>query len=674
MEEINLSEELEKYFASDGILAQNLPGYKPREGQKKLSQIVLENLETAGILLAEAGTGIGKTFAYLLPALLRGEKILVSTATKNLQEQIFKRDLPFVCDLVNKNIKTALLKGRSNYFCHHAYAQSQSKGAFEGENPSHLHEVELFPEQTLDGDVSALRIPENSPLIRKITSTADSCIGKKCDFFEDCFVQKARLKAQQADVVVVNHYLLLADLVLKDEEFAAILPTINSIIIDESHHLPHVAQNFLTIEISQVQLLRFFDDLFDALKTDAPDASDILMYKSKISSAISSANLRLRHLKEGTYDAEQLENLTQFQEEFNSAIQHMRQFRSELAQHRERSPTLQKAFTVLEEYLGQIEQFFHADSHANSNVNLHADSEKNTEDETEELQEIARKTPFARWLSIGKKHLFSLHLAPVEVGGYFAKWFAGENFSWNLLSATLTAGGDFGHFRRKIGLAEDKIKTISIASPFDYRKRSVLYHPQNLPQPSDEKYIATLMQAAIPVLEITRGRALFLFTSYKAMQEALEILASKTKYTLFCQGDDMKHRLIEKFRRSPNAVLLATQGFWEGVDIRGKDLVFVLIDRLPFSVPTDPVSKLRKKLLEEKGLQPFIVEALPQAIISLKQGAGRLIRDYEDYGVLMIADPRLSSMNYGKQFLQALPRMTKATEIDIVQRLFACYE
>lgn len=667
MEKNNLLKELEKYFATDGILAQNLAGYKPRDGQKKLSETVLENLESAGILLAEAGTGIGKTFAYLLPALLRGEKILISTATKNLQEQIFKRDLPFVCDLVNKNIKTALLKGRSNYFCHHAYAESQSKGAFVGENPIDLREVELFPEQTLDGDLSALRIAENSPIIRKITSTADSCVGKKCDFFEDCFVQKARLKAQQADVVVVNHYLLLADLVLKDEEFAAILPTINSIIIDEAHHLPHVAQNFLTIEISQLKLLRFFDDLFDALKTDAPDATDLLTYKAKINSAITAANLRLRHLKEGTYDGEELEKLTQFRDEFETAIKIMTEFRKLFAAHRERSPTLQKSYSVLEEYLWQIEQFFTADSVTNN-------AENTTDIEDDELREIARKTPFARWLSIGKKNLFTLHLAPVEVGEYFAKWFAAENFSWNLLSATLTTGGDFKHFRRKIGLSEEKIKTISIESPFDYRKRSVLYHPKNLPQPKDASYIAALMEAAIPVLEITRGRALFLFTSYKAMNEAIEILSTKTKYQLFCQGDEAKHRLIEKFRRTPNAVLIATQGFWEGVDIRGKDLVFVLIDRLPFSVPTDPVSKLRKKLLEEKGLQPFIVEALPQAIISLKQGAGRLIRDYDDYGVLMIADPRLSQMSYGQQFLNALPRMTRVEEIDVVKRLFACYE
>ncbi|MDO4775963.1 MAG: ATP-dependent DNA helicase [Cardiobacteriaceae bacterium] len=632
-----------------------MSAYQVRESQRALAAKVAENLEEGGILLAEAGTGTGKTFAYLLPALLSGEKVLVSTATKNLQEQIFTRDLPLVRKVLNSTARVALLKGRRNYLCPHHLHQLQQHGELDAKGRRELALVADFATRTRDGDLVGLDgIAEDAPIRQAITSTADNCLGRDCEFFEECFVQKARQKAKEADVVIVNHHLLLADFALKSDGFAEILPDIDAFIIDEAHHLPQTAINFLGERLSSRQMQLFMQEARTAQLEEAPDDVALQRAVDALAEPLQRALKSVARAEEYRVDDFALPELQAFFAALRDWAKALQTAGELLGKAAARGKLLANLAERGEKLRALLPLFLD-------------DAEKATAESEAEDKEKDRQ---ARWLDASARG-FSLNLVPVNAAGRFAAWIRQSEASWTFLSATLTVDHDFGHFARELGLRE--YESIQLDSPFDYRRQSLLYHPQGLPQPNDSDYTDALMDAVLPVLECSGGRAFLLFTSYRAMYQAERALRD-APYTFFVQGQAPKERLLADFIAARRGILLATASFWEGVDVRGDRLVCVVIDKLPFAAPNDPVSKVRHRHLQEKGLSPFLHDTLPQAVITLKQGVGRLIRDVSDYGVLVIGDPRLTQKGYGKIFLDSLPRMTRTTDLAVVKRFFAYHE
>lgn len=671
-------------FAPNGALASALKDYRPRAGQLALSQAIHENFKANGVLLAEAGTGTGKTFAYLLPALASADKVLISTATKNLQEQIFMHDLPIAKKALQSPAKVALLKGRRNYFCHHHYEQMLQHPAQTKLEQAQRAELLHFLNTTRDGDLVGLSgIGEEAEILRSITSTADNCLGRECDFYEQCFLQKARLRAKEADVIVVNHHLLLADLALRNEGFAEILPEVSDFIIDEAHHLPETAIHFLGKRLSVRQLAGLLGDVQDARLQEAPDALDL---NESVAQALKSTHdcLLTVHTKEEARLLEaKLEQAEDFWQALAGVLEKFQQVFERLAKTRERGKLLASVYERVGKVCEELQWFLHqrvyltpAKALARAQVlPEQAPADKEIEEEkttSEEVENGGGRTIHAVWLETSARN-FTLCAAPVNASGQMAGWIRRSDASWTFLSATLAVDGKFEHFARQLGVFD--YSSIVLGSPFDYRKQALLYHPEGLPSVKSEEYTQALMQAMLPVLARSGGRAFLLFTSYRAMNEAAQFLKAQTKdYALFVQGQAPKARLLEEFRVARRAVLLATASFWEGVDVRGQALVCVMIDKLPFSAPSDPVAKMRHELLQQKGLSPFMHDSLPQAVIALKQGVGRLIRGEQDYGVLVIGDPRLRQMGYGKIFLESLPAMTRTTKLAVIERFFAFHE
>ena len=655
--------DIKTLFAADGALSAAVSGYQPRPGQQELAEAVADNLSDDGILLAEAGTGTGKTFAYLLPLLASGKKGLVSTATRNLQEQIFSKDLPLVRKVLASPARVALLKGRRNYLCHHHYHQYLDSEPHTREEKAWRRAIEHFFDTTADGDLVALRdVPEDAPVIARITSTAENCLGRDCAFYEECYVQKARQKAKEADVTVINHHLLLADFALKSEGFAEILPDIQAFIIDEAHHLPLTAIHFLGDHLSARQLLAFINDGEHAALAEAPDALELRETLRDIKLQHSKILLAVRQPQETRLDEAQLFANRDFWTELQTLATQFELLHTQLAPQKARGKLLAHLDSRCQDLQKLIAAFLAEDQNATP-----AAPEPTDADDEAEAKPPA---PRAIWLDVGPRH-YSLCSVPVNAAGRFAPWIANSNASWSFLSATLAVNGSFDHYSRELGLSE--YRSIQLQSPFDFRHQALLYHPPGLPDPNDAAYNDALIAAILPVLARSRGRAFLLFTSYKALHAAERALRD-TDYHLLVQGRAGKNALLADFRRHDRAVLLATSSFWEGVDVRGDRLVCVVIDKLPFAAPNDPVTRARHRLLTDKGLSPFIHDTLPQAIITLKQGVGRLIRDTGDYGVLVLADPRLTQKNYGQTFLNSLPPMSKTRKIEVIDRFFAYHE
>ena len=657
--------DIKTLFAADGALSAAVSGYQPRPGQQELAEAVADNLSDDGILLAEAGTGTGKTFAYLLPLLASGKKGLVSTATRNLQEQIFSKDLPLVRKVLASPARVALLKGRRNYLCHHHYHQYLDSEPHTREEKAWRRAIEHFFDTTADGDLVALRdVPEDAPVIARITSTAENCLGRDCAFYEECYVQKARQKAKEADVTVINHHLLLADFALKSEGFAEILPDIQAFIIDEAHHLPLTAIHFLGDHLSARQLLAFINDGEHAALTEAPDALELRETLRDIKLQHSKILLAVRQPQETRLDEAQLFANRDFWTELQTLATLFELLHTQLAPQKARGKLLAHLDSRCQDLLKLIAAFLAEDQNAAPAAPEKTDADADGETEAKP------PAPRAIWLDVGPRH-YSLCSVPVNAAGRFATWIANSNASWSFLSATLAVNGSFDHYSRELGLGE--YRSIQLQSPFDFRHQALLYHPPGLPDPNDAAYNDALIAAILPVLARSRGRAFLLFTSYKALHAAERALRD-TDYHLLVQGRAGKNALLADFRRHDRAVLLATSSFWEGVDVRGDRLVCVVIDKLPFAAPNDPVTRARHRLLTDKGLSPFIHDTLPQAIITLKQGVGRLIRDTGDYGVLVLADPRLTQKNYGQTFLNSLPPMSKTRKIEVIDRFFAYHE
>ncbi len=634
-------ESVTEVLGKHGPFAEHLSGFAPRTQQQALAEAIDNTLLEGGTLIGEAGTGVGKTFAYLVPAILSGLKIIVSTGTRHLQDQLFYNDLPLVRRALRSDINVALLKGRSNYLCRHRMAAaSQHPMLSRAELLSQLTQVRHWAATTKTGDISEVKtLPEDAPIWHYVTSDADFCAGHEPDQLSDCFVHQARKQAQSADIVVVNHHLFFADLSLKEEGFGEILPSANVFVLDEAHQIPKVASQFFGQRFSSRQLTDLVRDSIAEQMRDAADMSELREAISTLEKA--SRDFRLSFGVQTRRDAwrQILDN-----QNIATSIGELQQAYRELAGQLElAAPRGRGLAACLRRCLAQLEvlgNFIAPDTQGE----------------------------WVHWFETFRTG-YVLSLTALDVAGPFQRTVNTLSASWLYTSATLSVGNSFAHFRAQLGIEE--ANECQQNSPFDYPNNALLYLPANMPEPSADNYNQKVIEAALPVIRASGGRAFLLFTSYRALNQAAEWLLDKTDLPLLVQGDSPKRELIAEFQSLGNAVLLGTSSFWEGVDVRGQALSCVIIDKLPFASPGDPVMQARISAMRERGGNPFFDYQVPQAAIALKQGVGRLIRDVNDRGVVMICDPRLKTKSYGRLFIQSLPEMPPTDSLQSVQAFFA---
>jgi ATP-dependent DNA helicase DinG len=612
-------------FNLDGPLARALPGYAHRPEQAVMAKAVGAALARLEPLIVEAGTGTGKTFAYLVPALLSGRSVIISTGTRTLQDQLFRRDIPLLARALGLPMKIALLKGRANYLCRHRLELATQQGSLLGGERGAartLARVSRWAATTKAGDLSELSdLPEQSPVWPQITSTRENCLGQECPQFSRCHVFEARRNAQAADLVVVNHHLLLADLALKDEGFGDLLPGAEAVILDEAHQVPDIAAQFFgqVWSVRQVQLLmRDVSAEMAAAGVRAPSIT-----------AAASIDARLEELRSTLQRGPGRYEWSHLPDAFLDVLQELETAISDLARQLEglgagaglancgrRSATLANSLAALRE-----------------------------------MPDDAG----LRWVDANPNGLL-LQYTPFQIAERLREYVESRPCAWVFTSATLAIGEDFSHFAARIGLPE--ARTVRIDSPFDYRDQARIFLPPHMPEPQDPAFAAAFIEACAPLLEASGGRAFLLYTSYRGLSDGVRALQARfpnPPFPILVQGDAPREALLNRFRELGNAVLLATGSFWEGVDVKGEALSIVAIDKLPFAPPDDPLLKARLEGIRRRGGNPFFEYQLPQAVLALKQGAGRLIRDFDDFGVIVVGDPRLKTKAYGRVFLEALP-------------------
>ena len=637
--------DLDDIFSGEGPLARVIPGYRPRAQQLEMTRAIAGAMETRGRLVAEAGTGTGKTLAYLVPAMLFGGKVIISTGTKTLQDQLFHRDIPAVREALGRPVTVALLKGRANYVCPYHLERNLSDARLRSrEEALHLQAIARFAAWTDSGDRMACgEVPEDSAAWSWATSTRDNCIGGDCPHHKACFVLKARKKALDADIVVVNHHLFFADVWLKDEGAGELLPASNAIIFDEAHQLPETASLFFGETVTTGMLVDLCRDTRVEASVSAPDFPDLPKAAGELETAARETRLGLGLNPLRLPSVKAMER-----REFSAALDvltlRLAKLDALLESQAERSDELGKLHERCREASDRLEKWLTPDP--------------------------ASAAGIVRWLEAAT-HSVLFHATPLNAGELFARQIEDDPRAWIFTSATLSVRGDFSHYLHEIGLAELEADTATAVwdSPFDYPNQAMLYVPEGMPDPNTPGYTEAVVEAAWPLLEASGGRAFLLFTSLRAMNEAHRILAARMtlsgmSYPILLQGEKSRSELLDEFRALGNAVLLGSQSFWEGVDVAGEALTLVVIDRLPFQPPDDPVLAARVDALKRAGKNPFFDYQLPHAVISLKQGAGRLIRRETDQGVLMICDPRLVEKPYGRRIWQSLPPMRRSRRRD----------
>lgn len=617
------SADIQHALDRQGPLAEVLPGFAPRQGQIEMAVAVGQALTRRQRLIAEAGTGTGKTFAYLIPAMLSGEKVIVSTGTKHLQDQLFKKDLPMLVKALNLQLKCELLKGRANYLCLHRL----EKALHDGKRSSYsdlslMRKLDDWKEVTRSGDrVEFAGMAEDHYLWASVTSTTDNCLGQECPQYNECFVVKARRAAQEADLLVINHHLFCADLSLKETGFGELLPVAAGIVLDEAHQLPETATRFFGESLNSRRLLDLFKDILVETWAEASDMPELLDLVDSLPFRV----LRLRQMLGAR------EQRAAWVPMLNR--QAVREAVTELQTRLDELVALLDIASVRSK--GLLSCFGRSLIHQKLLKEL----------QTPQQDKI-------QWFETSRQG-FALYSTPVEIADIFRKHIDRLDVGWVFTSATLAVGDDFSHFVSRLGL--DDATTGLWGSPFNYAKNALCLLPQNLPEPAHPGYIDAIIGMAKPLIEANRGGTFILFTSYRALQQAQELLHDLGNRPVLVQGEMSRQALIEQFREAGNAVLLATSSFWEGVDVRGLALSCVIIEKLPFAAPGEPVLEARLSAMRAKGQNPFMEYQLPQAVIALKQGAGRLIRDVTDLGLLVLCDPRLCSKPYGRRFLASLP-------------------
>jgi len=623
-------------LADDGPVARLIDGFQSRSEQQTMAETVARALKEGSSLVCEAGTGTGKTFAYLVPALMSGQRVVISTGTRHLQDQLFQRDLPVIRKALGQPVETALLKGRSNYLCRHRLQQAIESG---NGPQARLRELSEWARTTDHGDLADFPgIKDEDSLWPVVTSTTDNCLGQDCPEYEQCFVLKARRRAVQSEVVVVNHHLLLADMTLRETGFAELLPAVDAIIFDEAHQLPSLAAEFFSDGVNSRQLLSLVRDARQAMQEEASDMPELLDRLTSLETSVQHVRLAF-----GSGDSRQPWEQWARHERMETVLDeldgNLNELNSALEGVAERGRLLTLAFRRCSVQIQRLRGFRDDDS-----------------------------SSWVRWVET-QGQTFHLHRTPIDVSSAFQSRLEAYGCTSIYTSATLAVKNDFTHFAAQLGLHE--AEKHSWPGPFDYQKQALLYLPSNLPEPMAPGYTGRLIEAIRPILQASDGRAFILFTSHRALKEAARELAGNIGHPLLMQGDIPRTELLRQFRELGNAVLLGTSSFWEGVDVRGEALTCVIIDKLPFPPPDDPVYAARAERMKAEGVEPFMNYALPQAILNLKQGIGRLLRDINDYGVLVLGDPRLTSRGYGKKILSALPPIPMTRDMDTVRQFYA---
>ncbi|KWH19643.1 ATP-dependent DNA helicase [Burkholderia multivorans] len=710
-------DELDAIFGDGGLLARALGGYRPRASQIEMARAVASAMEASArrmpepeifearkrparrlgetgsaggaggaadagasdaaneadadagdnTLIVEAGTGTGKTYAYLVPAMLWGGKVIVSTGTKHLQDQLFLRDIPTVRNALAVPVTVAMLKGRANYLCHYYLQRTADNGRLPSrQDTAYLQEIVRFAKITKSGDKAELAsVPETAPVWSMVTSTRDNCLGQECPHYKECFVMQARREAQQADIVVVNHHLFFADIMLRDTGMAELLPNANTVIFDEAHQLPETATLFFGETLSTTQILELARDTVAEGLSHARDAVEWVKLGGALERAARDVRLAFADDQIVRMSLAQLGDDHPLFAALDALEAALDALASALASQAERAESLGACLRRARELQDLLAGWVApgaAEAAAQADAAAAGDAAAAAGDPNEKV----------RWVEVFA-HTVQLHETPLSVAPIFAKQRAGVPRAWIFTSATLSVRGDFTHYAAQMGLSSRR--SMTLASPFDYQTQGLLYVPRNLPQPSSPAFTDAVFDAALPAIEAAGGGVFMLCTTLRAVDRIAsklrDVIESRGWNTpLLVQGDASRTELLDRFRAYGNAILVGSQSFWEGVDVRGDALSLVVIDKLPFAPPDDPVLAARLDALAKKGLSPFAVHQLPQAVITLKQGAGRLIRAETDRGVLMICDTRLVDKPYGRRIWQSLPPFKRTREIAVVQDFF----
>ncbi len=621
-----------------------------------MAATVYRVIRDGGTLVAEAGTGTGKTFAYLVPALLAGGKLLISTGTKPLQDQLYRKDLPAVLKALKLNAATSLLKGRANYLCLYRMARAETDALVATrEDARHLRAVIRFAGSTSMGDRAELaEVPESAAIWPLVTSTRDNCLGAECPRFNECFVFKARREAQAADIVVVNHHLFLADLALRDDAIRDFLPTVDTVVLDEAHQLPDIAADFFGSTLSLAQWLELARDSRALGLARAPDGASWTTLTSRLERAVRDVRLAIGDagLAVGArVPLARLPRVDRLLETLGEVEAEAAELARAVEVNRGRDPELDLVAPRIAELKRALGEWQEAMRRGEDNDDLPADPDAE---------------PAVRWISVSA-HGAQFHKTPLAAGRALSRARAAQPQAWILTSATLTTGGRFDHYLTELGIED--VQTARWDSPFDFARQALLYLPQKLPSPYDTRFPEHVAEAAWPLVKANGGRAFFLCTTLRAVDRVSARLqqlmdAEELPLPLFVQGTGSRRALLDGFRVAGNAVLVGSVSFWEGIDIRGDALSLVVIDKLPFAPPDDPVVDAKIRFLRRAGRNPFNEYQLPEAVMLLKQGAGRLIRDEVDRGVLMILDERVLTKSYGRTVLSSLPPFARTRSED----------
>jgi ATP-dependent DNA helicase DinG len=649
-------------FAADGELAGAVRGFTARDSQRDLALAVFDAIAERGTLVAEAGTGTGKTFAYLVPALVAGGKVLISTGTKALQDQVFAKDLAAVRSALGLDIAVALLKGRQNYVCLHRLARTEAEGLLASRQDAHdLRMIVQFARTSDSGDRGGLPdVPETAPIWLQVTSTRDNCLGQECPRFSDCFVMKARREALAADVVVVNHHLFLADLALRDDAVRDFLPTADTVILDEAHQLPKIAAEFFGTGWSLAQLTDLVQDARAIGLARAADGAAWVSLTQAIEAAARELRLVLSEagLRPGQRMAlDRVPGRAGVAQQLDRLMAALASLHQALSVNSARDPELDALAPRTEALRAQVAAWATA---------LRAADAQGSAAQAEAAPAAAPDEDTVRWLALSQ-HGAQFQATPLAPGDSFARVREQQPQAWILTSATLTVANRFDAFLADIGLPEATTRRWD--SPFDFAHQGLLYLPQPMPSPLAHDFPEQVARVAWPVIEAARGRAFVLCSTLRAVDRVAAVLRRELDRAgldlpLLVQGVRTRRALLEDFRRAGNAVLVGSVSFWEGIDVRGEALSLVVIDKLPFAPPDDPVVEARLKRLRTLGRNGFTEYQLPQAVTLLKQGVGRLIRDERDRGVLMLCDDRLTTKSYGRTVLASLPPFARTRSLD----------